>query len=60
MSYLSLPLPRLSYSACLCSPSFAHSYVARSYVPSPRVPLRKALDIPFYRRKETPSCTMGV
>jgi hypothetical protein len=24
---LSLPLPRLSYSACLCSPAFAHSYV---------------------------------
>jgi hypothetical protein len=23
-------------------------------------PPRKALDIPFYRRKETPSCTMGV
>jgi hypothetical protein len=23
-------------------------------------PLRKALDIPFYRYKEMPNCTMGV
>jgi hypothetical protein len=60
VSCLSLPLPRLSYSACLCSPAFARLYVTRSYVPSPRASLRKALDIPFYRRKETPSCTMGV
>jgi hypothetical protein len=49
VSYLSLPPPRLSYSACLCSPAFA-------------LPLspRKALDIPFYRYMEMPSCTMGV
>jgi hypothetical protein len=59
VSCLSLPLPRLSYSACLCSPAFARSYVARSYVPSPPF-LRKALDIPFYRYKEMPSCTTGV
>jgi hypothetical protein len=60
VSYLSLPLPCLSYSACLCSPAFA-----RSYVPSPRVFVPfvspcKALDTPFYRYKEMPSCTMGV
>jgi hypothetical protein len=46
VSYLSLPPPRLSYSACLCSPAFALA--------------RKALDIPFYRYKEVPSCTMEV
>jgi hypothetical protein len=46
VSCLSLPPPRLSYSACLCLPAFA--------------PLRKALDIPFYRYKEVPSCTMEV
>jgi hypothetical protein len=41
VSCLSLPPPpRLSYSACLCSPAFAASC------------LRKALDIPFYRCKE--------
>jgi hypothetical protein len=41
VSGLSLPpLPRLSYSACLCSPAFAASC------------LRKALDIPFYKYKE--------
>jgi hypothetical protein len=39
VSCLSLPPPRLSYSACLCSPAFAAC-------------LRKALDIPFYRYKE--------
>jgi hypothetical protein len=50
VSYLSLPPPRLSYSACLCSPAFAPCVCA----------LRKALDIPFYRYKEMPSCTMGV
>jgi hypothetical protein len=40
---LSLPPPRLSYSACLCSSS-----------PCVRLPplLREALDIPFYRYKE--------
>jgi hypothetical protein len=43
VSYLSLPPSRLSYSACLCSPF---------------VPPRKALDIPFYRYTEMPSCTM--
>jgi hypothetical protein len=41
VSCLSLPPPpRLSYSACLCSPAFVASC------------LRKALDIPFYRCKE--------
>jgi hypothetical protein len=59
VSYLSLPLPRLSYSACLCSPSFAHSYVACSYVPSPRVPLRKALDIPFIDARRRPAVQWG-
>jgi hypothetical protein len=49
-----LPLPRLSYSACLCSSaSCVHSL-------SPPSPFRGALDTPFYRHKEMPSCTMGV
>jgi hypothetical protein len=39
VSCLSLPPPRLSYSACLCLPAFVAC-------------LRKALDIPFYRYKE--------
>jgi hypothetical protein len=50
VSCLSLPPPRLSYSACLSS-------LARFCVP-PCV--RKVLDIPFYRYKKMPSCTMGV
>jgi hypothetical protein len=44
VSCLSSPPPRLSYSACLCSPAFALSVF--------RIPLRMALDIPFYRYKE--------
>jgi hypothetical protein len=40
VSCLSLPPPRLSFSACLRSPAFALPL------------LRKALDIPFYRYKE--------
>jgi hypothetical protein len=54
VSCLSPPLPRLSYSACLCS------FVRRLFVR--RVPpfLRKALDIPFYRYKEMSSYTIGV
>jgi hypothetical protein len=54
VSCLSLPPPRLSYSACL-------SASLRACVSlSPSSPFRKALDIPFYRYKEMPSCTMGV
>jgi hypothetical protein len=52
VSCLILPLPRLSYSACPCSPAFALR-------PSPPL-FRKALDIFFYRYKKMPSCTMGV
>jgi hypothetical protein len=54
VSCLSLPLPRLSYSAYL------RSFVRRTFVRSISPPSRKALDIPFYRYKEMPSCTMGV
>jgi hypothetical protein len=54
VSCLSLPSPRLSHSACLCSPAFA-AYVCASARPL-CVPvsacLRKALDIPVYRYKE--------
>jgi hypothetical protein len=49
---LSWPPPRLSYSAYLRS--------SPSPCVCPSLPLRKALDIPFYRYKEMPSCTMGV
>jgi hypothetical protein len=59
VSCLSLPLPRLSYSACLCLP-VRTSHVRMSRLPSPLPFLRKALDIPFYRYKEMPSCIMGV
>jgi hypothetical protein len=65
VSCLSLPLPRLSYSACLCSLAFAlRPFLARVFVRRTFVcfvsPLpRKALDIPFYRYKEMSSCTMG-
>jgi hypothetical protein len=48
VSCLSLPPPRLSYSACLCSPTFAASC------------LRKALNIPFYRYKEMSQLYNGV
>jgi hypothetical protein len=47
-------------STCLCVNVNLHLSV------SPRAPaptstcLRKALNIPFYRYKEMPSCTMGV
>jgi hypothetical protein len=54
VSCLSLPLSCLSYSACLCS------FVRRTFVRSSLLPRWKALDIPFYRYKEMPSCTMGV
>jgi hypothetical protein len=58
-SCLRLPLPRLSYSACLrSSASCVRVFVRRAFV-SP-LPLFGALDIPFYRYKEVPSCTMGV
>jgi hypothetical protein len=59
---LSPPPPRLSYSACLCSPAFTRLYVARSYALSPLLfpSFWKALDIPFYRYKEMPRCTKGV
>jgi hypothetical protein len=60
VSCLSLPLPRLSYSACLCS--FVRRTFVRAFFPFPfssPLPLWKALDIPFYRYKEMPSCTMG-
>jgi hypothetical protein len=55
-SCLSLPLPCLSYSACLCSSASCARVFVRAFFPSPW----KALDIPFYRYKEMPSCTMGV
>jgi hypothetical protein len=60
VSCLSLPPPRLSYSACLSSlaPSLRLCVCMRLCPPSP--PLRKALDIPFYRYKEMPNCTIGV
>jgi hypothetical protein len=60
----SLPLPRLSYSACLRS--FAprvRVFVRRAFVSRPPPShffFHGALDIPFYRYKEMPSCTMGV
>jgi hypothetical protein len=66
VSCLSLPLPHLSYSACLCSPAFALRpflacvFIRRTFVRSISPLPRKALDIPFYRYKEMPSCTMGV
>jgi hypothetical protein len=49
--------------ACLClqhvSPVHDVNISSRGREP-PFLPLlRKALDIPFYRYKETPSCTMG-
>jgi hypothetical protein len=53
---LSLPLPRLSYSTCLYSSASCARVFVRAFFPSPW----KALDIPFYRYKEMPSCTMGV
>jgi hypothetical protein len=43
-----LCLSRLPLCQCLCV-----------NVPPPLLLLRKALDIPFYRYKEMPSCTMG-
>jgi hypothetical protein len=58
VSCLSLPLPRLSYSACLCLSASRVRVFVRAFFPSPS--LRKALDIPFYRYKEMPNCTMGV
>jgi hypothetical protein len=41
-----------------CLRPFVHRTFVRSVPPSPF--LRKALDIPVYRYKEMPSCTMGV
>jgi hypothetical protein len=59
---LGLPLPRLSYSACLRSSARCVRVFIRctfvsplSLPPSPS----GALDTPFYRHKEMPSCTMG-
>jgi hypothetical protein len=54
---LSLLPPCLSCSTCLCSSSPYVRALFACVIPSP---LRKALDIPFYRYKEMPSCTMGV
>jgi hypothetical protein len=53
---------RASVSPCLVCPASLYANVC----PRERLnvnlfsPLRKALDIPFYRYKEMPSCTMGV
>jgi hypothetical protein len=63
-----LPLPRLSYSACLrSSVSCVHVYVRCTFdplslllvLPFSPFSLRGALDTPFYRHKEMSSCTMG-
>jgi hypothetical protein len=57
---LSLPLPRLSYSACLCSPAFARSYVAHSYVLSPRPPpLGRPWTSPFIDTRRCPAVQWG-
>jgi hypothetical protein len=54
-SRLSLPL-----LVCVMRPG-VFSVLSPSRLPSSSsFSLRKAMDIPFYRRKETPSCTMGV
>jgi hypothetical protein len=46
----------------LALPVFSHPFVVRLLVllSCPPPPLRGALDTPFYRHKEMPSCIMGV
>jgi hypothetical protein len=55
------PLLVFSHRAYVCFVcSYARPFVLSLPLPSvPPPPPRGALDTPFYRRKEMPSCTMG-
>jgi hypothetical protein len=55
---------RASVSACIVCPASLYANVCPRECLNVNLfsppPCRKALDIPFYRYKEMPSCTMGV